>query len=118
MSIYRNRFERNSNRISLSKLPALLSLAAFVVLFVLFCGGIRSVSDTTLEKQKESLSTALQRSIVQCYAVEGAYPPDLDYIKEHYGLTYDEDLFYVDYQPIGSNIMPDVTILARTGGSK
>ena len=39
-----------------------------------------------------------------------------DYIKEHYGLIYNEQLFFIDYQPIGSNIMPDVTILTRTGG--
>ena len=46
------------------------------------------------------------------------YPPSLEYIKEHYGLFYNEELFYIDYQPIGSNIMPDVTILDRTQGDK
>lgn len=117
MSIYRNRFERNKH-ISFTWMPVVLSLAAFAILFTLFYGGIRSVSDTGLQKQKESLETALQRSIVQCYAVEGVYPPNLEYIKDHYGLTYDESLFYVDYQPIGSNIMPDVTVLARTGGTR
>ena len=66
----------------------------------------------------ESLENALNRSITQCYAVEGAYPPSLAYIKEHYGLIYDEELFYVDYQPIGSNIMPDVTIMLKTGGTQ
>lgn len=117
MSIYRNRFERNK-RIPFAGLPLLLPLGAFLLLFILFCNGIRSVSDTTAAKQRESLQTALSRSITQCYAVEGVYPPSLQYIKEHYGLTYDEELFYVDYQPIGSNILPDVTILTRTGGSK
>ena len=27
------------------------------------------------------------------------------------GLTYNEELFYVDYQSIGSNIYPDITII-------
>ncbi len=117
MSIYRNRFERNK-RIKIKKLPAFLSIAAFIVLFWLFYSGINSVSETSTSKQLESLETALSRSITQCYTVEGAYPPSLSYIKEHYGLTYDENLFYVDYQPIGSNIMPDVTILKRTGGTQ
>lgn len=117
MSIYRNRFERNKKN-PFSGLPMLLSLAAFCVLFCLFINGIHSVSATSLEKQKEGLYSALQRSITQCYAVEGAYPPSLDYLKEHYGLTYDESLFYVDYQPIGSNIMPDFTILQKKGDSQ
>ncbi|MGN1148544.1 MAG: hypothetical protein ACI4TB_08980 [Lachnospiraceae bacterium] len=117
MSIYQNRFERNL-KIPFKKLIYLLPLIAFLVLFILFYNGINSVSDTNLAKQRESLETALNRSIIQCYAVEGTYPPSLQYIKDHYGLIYDEELFYVDYQPIGSNIMPDVTILDRTGGNR
>lgn len=113
----RNRFDQN--RINpLRSLIYLLPLLGFIALFILFYRGISSVSDTTTAKQMESLENALNRSITQCYAVEGAYPPNLEYIKEHYGLIYDEDLFYVDYQPIGSNIMPDVTILLRTGGTQ
>ena len=41
----------------------------------------------------------------------------LEYLESHYGLTYDHDLFFVDYQAIGSNIMPDVTIVRLTEGS-
>ena len=64
-------------------------------------------------RQKESLENAITRSITHCYAVEGSYPASLDYLKENYGLTYDEDLFFVDYQTIGSNILPDVTIIEK-----
>ena len=105
----RNRFEENKIH-PLRNLIYLLPLLGFY-------RGIASVSDTTAAKQLESLENAINRSITQCYAVEGAYPPDLNYIKDHYGLVYDETLFYVDYQPIGSNIMPNVTILQRTGGT-
>ncbi len=117
MSIYKNRFERNKT-FPFAKFIVLLPLIAFLLLFILFYNGIQSVSDTTLIKQRESLETALMRSISQCYAVEGSYPPDLEYIVEHYGLIYDESLFYIDYQPIGSNIMPDVTILTKSGGGE
>lgn len=113
----KNRFEQNKSN-PFAGLVYLLPLLAFILLFILFYRGISSVSDTTTAKQMESLENALNRSITQCYAVEGAYPPNLDYIKEHYGLIYDEELFYVDYQPIGSNIMPDVTIILRTGGAQ
>ena len=50
-----------------------------------------------------------------CYALEGFYPPDLEYLKEHYGLTYDESSFVVEYQPVAGNIRPDVTILEKGG---
>lgn len=116
MSIHKNRFERSRGTF-FSKLLYLIPWAVFIAIFVLFYSGIRSVSDTNMDKQRESLETALNRSIAQCYAVEGVYPPNLEYIEEHYGLIYDDTYFYIDYQPIGSNIMPDVTILNRTGGS-
>lgn len=106
-----NRFENKSklHKLRFVSLPAL----AFLVLFLLFMQGISSVSDTTLQKQEESLHTAIDRSVVQCYAVEGTYPPSLSYLEEHYGLTYDHDLFFVDYQAYGSNIFPDITILRK-----
>lgn len=107
-----NRFEPAPLGV-LPRLISLLPLLAGIVILLLFLRGIQSVSDTTLAKQQESLETALSRSIAQCYAVEGMYPPNLNYLKEHYGLTYDEDMFLVDYQPIGSNLMPVTTVLPR-----
>lgn len=106
-----NRFstKRNLHKFRLISLPVL----AFLLLFVLFLKGISSVSDTTLSKQEESLQTAIDRSVVQCYAVEGTYPPGLSYLEEHYGLFYDHDLFFVDYRSNGSNIFPDITILRK-----
>lgn len=106
----KNRFEHESGN-SVKKMLSSLPLIAFLVLFFIFCRGINTVSETTEAKQLESLDNALSRGIVQCYAVEGFYPPDLAYLKEHYGLTYNETLFWVDYQPIGSNIMPEYTII-------
>ena len=97
------------------KLIYLLPVLAFLILFVLFIQGIGSVNESTLNKQQESLETALERSISQCYAVEGSYPPSLEYLEQHYGLLYDEDSFFIDYEYYGSNLQPEVTVLRRTG---
>ena len=80
-----NRFEQKSMSLG-RKLIYLLPILAFVILFVLFLRGIGSVGESTLSKQQESLETALERSISQCYAVEGCYPPSLEYLEQHYGL--------------------------------
>lgn len=105
-----NRFETSHGELFQKTIYA-LPLILFLTIGVLFLRGLTSVSDTTLAKQRESLETALNRSISQCYAVEGLYPPTLEYIEQHYGLTYDKTLFKVDYQPFGSNLFPDVTII-------
>ena len=109
-----NRFEQKSMSFG-RKLVYLLPILAFLVLFVLFVQGIGSVSESTLTKQQESLETALGRSISQCYAVEGCYPPSLKYLEQHYGLLYDKNSFFVDYEYYGSNLLPEVTVLRRTG---
>lgn len=107
------RFVSHKSRHSSIKL--LLSIGAFVFIFSLFMQGVTSLSDHTRTRQKESLKAAISRDITNCYAMEGFYPEDLAYLKEHYGLTYNEDLFFVDYQVTGSNIRPEVTIIERKG---
>lgn len=92
---------------------SVFSICAFLVILILFFQGISSFSFDTRRRQKESLENALMRSITYCYTIEGAYPESLDYLKEHYGLVYDEDLFFVDYRVSGSNILPDITVIER-----
>ena len=45
-----NRFEQGSSSLG-RRIVFLLPIAAFVILFILFLGGVRSVSDATSEKQ-------------------------------------------------------------------
>ena len=55
--------------------------------------------------------SAVLRSAVSCYAFEGTYPESLSYLKEHYGVTWNEDKYVVDYETIGANLMPSVTVI-------
>jgi hypothetical protein len=108
-----NRFEKESH-IHLNTFASVLPFITFVIILVLFIYGVGNVSQTAQEKQKESLETALSRSIVQCYAVEGKYPSSVEYLEEHYGLTYDKNVFLVDYDSYGDNLFPDVTVIRKS----
>lgn len=81
-----------------------------------FLIGVSAVEDRSGAQAYEALEQAVRRGIVHCYTMEGSYPESLQYLKEHYGLTYDEDRFFVDYQALGSNLLPDVTIIDRGTG--
>lgn len=107
-----NRFEQTRAPMKHS-ITYIYPITFFVILLVLFLGGVSSVSETSLEKQQESLENALTRSISQCYAVEGTYPPSLDYLVSHYGLTYDSEVFLVDYEYYGGNLLPEITVLRK-----
>ena len=107
-----NRFQKK-NTFSPGRLILLVSIMLFLLIFLLFYRGVSSISRTASDQQTENLRLAIQRSVVHCYAVEGAYPESLDYLKEHYGITYDPDKYLVSYEIIGSNLMPDVTVYVR-----
>ncbi|MCR5596351.1 MAG: hypothetical protein K6G12_10905 [Lachnospiraceae bacterium] len=106
-----NRFNTSEKANMLRKAVKFLPLIMGVIVIAVFLLGVNYVSESSLEGQQESLEKAISRDVAQCYAVEGSYPPNLEYLVDHYGLTYNEELFYVDYQSIGSNIYPDVTII-------
>ena len=106
-----NRFDREKTfSIPDRALNALRIIFAAGIL-ILFVYALHAFGKQTIERQEESLENAITRDIVQCYALEGSYPPSLEYIEEHYGLTYDHSTFFVDYRPIAGNLYPDVTIL-------
>ena len=90
-----------------------IGIFIFVVIIIVFMFAISRLSNSTIRRQETLLRNAIERDVVQCYALEGFYPPSLTYLKEHYGLTYNESLFIVNYQPIASNMYPDFTIIDK-----
>ena len=80
-------------------------------MMAVFILGVNRFGQDTGARQKESLEKALVRDVAECYALEGVYPPSLAYLKTHYGLTYDEGRFFVDYRPIGGNLYPDYYVV-------
>lgn len=91
----------------------LTDLFLFFAAVFLFCQGMNRLSVWAGKEQKKSLEEAVWRGITQCYAIEGRYPQSLEYLKREYGLQYDTERFFVDYQALGANIVPDVTIVEK-----
>ena len=108
-----NRFEDKSEksfRIS-DRTYRIITVVIFVAVMVMFFLAVDASGRSSIAKEQQSLESALNRDIVQCYAIEGRYPPSLEYLEEHYGLTYDKTTFFVDYLPIAGNLYPDVTVI-------
>lgn len=106
-----NRFTAEKKRHFLLR-QTLTAAAVFcaAVFFLLY--GTSSLSKTADSSQAESLQRAIVRSAVHCYATEGRYPESLDYLAEHYGISWDAEKYLVDYEIIASNQMPGVTVIS------
>lgn len=89
----------------------LISAGMFIIIFILFLFGVSKASQGSIDEQRQNLSDAVDRAIIQCYVTEGRYPESFEYLKDNYGIIYDDELFRVDYVIFGTNMKPDVTII-------
>ena len=60
-----------------------------------------------------AIEQGIRRLALQCYAVEGVYPPDLEYLEENYGLQVNRKDFYITYNAFASNIPPTVIVTPK-----
>lgn len=84
-----------------------------VLILLCFLGGISNLSQGRKTEDKQQLEEALRRAAVACYAVEGIYPPNVEYMVEHYGLQIDSRRYVVSYTSFAENLMPDITVLEK-----
>lgn len=91
----------------------LIPLCTFGLVMILFLYGIGNISSTTDAEQQRTLADALRRCAVQNYALTGSYPDTLEDLLAHYAVAYDENKYTIHYEPFGSNIMPDITIVKK-----
>lgn len=87
--------------------------AVMVLVLVFFLGALSNLDEGRQEQALLQLEEALRRASAACYAAEGIYPPDLDYLQEHYGVVINEEKYLVHYQVEGSNLMPDITVIEK-----
>ena len=94
-------------------LRGLLLPAACIVILVGFSTALNSLNSGHEAEDQRQLEEALRRGCVACYAAEGGYPPNLDYLKEHYGVQVDDARYVVIYSVFADNLMPDITVLVN-----
>ena len=94
-------------------LRGLLLPALCVVVLVAFSTALNSLNSGHEAEDQRQLEEALRRGCVACYATEGVYPPNLDYLKERYGVQVDEERYTVFYSVFADNLMPDITVLVN-----
>lgn len=89
-------------------------LALWLLLFLLLPAalifGARGASRYTGPDANE-LTALLRRAAATCYAAEGRYPPNLDYLTQAYGVSYNAKKFHVFYQLDGANLTPEITVV-------
>ena len=96
------------------------NVIAYLIPSVLFLGMLMwvyiALNNTSLaaeRSERAAVKTTIENGITMCYAIEGAYPPNLTYLKDNYGVFYDTEKYTVHYESFADNIRPTVRVLER-----
>ncbi len=93
----------------------LLLLLLLIIAAVLVFNRVESVQS---REETGIVRDAVRQAAITCYAVEGAYPEDVDYLREYYHLAYDADRYAVTLEGFASNVIPDIFIEDRYAGDQ
>ena len=97
--------------ISKKDIAAVLIFVALIVAFVFLISSITSKGNG---RELEIVRDAVRNAALTCYAVEGTYPDDLQYLRDHYNLAYNTDKYVVFYdKPFASNVLPGIRVVER-----
>jgi len=100
--------KRKSRR---SAIICIFAAAAIIAALLWFFSALSGVSRGQGEEGRRQLEDALRRAAVACYAAEGVYPPNAEYMAEHYGVQIDRERYTVFYEIFADNLMPEITVL-------
>lgn len=102
-----------------TKLPLISLIASLLVIAAAAAAlltGLSGYADGSDDRQVSEVRDTVMAYVAQCYALEGAYPPDLKYLAENYGLQLDTKRYIYHYNIYASNRLPDVRVFAREAG--
>ena len=86
------------------------TLIILAVIIVFFGSAVNGASGKADSSAAGALEKAIRRAAVQCYAIEGFYPPDVSYLEEHYGIIIDNSRYIVEYRCFTGNIIPTINV--------
>jgi competence protein ComGC len=87
---------------------------AVSILFLLICAqSIFNFNSNIEKKQVEIVKQAVEKAVINCYSLEGSYPPDIQYLHNNYGLVVDSNHYVYDYRIFASNLPPEIFIFKK-----
>ena len=69
----------------------------------------------TIQKEQSALQQTLENGAVRTNALIGQYPESLDELLSDYHILLDSSRFVIEFVPIGSNLLPSISVIPLTG---
>lgn len=98
--------------IKLQNASAIITVVVTAAVLLTVVWGFNITRSSHNEEQLAVVKNAVERAAIQCYSLEGAYPPNVEYLFDNYGVAIDRTRFTVLYDNRGSNFMPQITVVS------
>lgn len=89
-----------------------VNIISHIILLIVIIILVKTASNfinTSSEDDVSSIEDGINSALMQCYALEGAYPADIYYLKD-YGVWFNDDKYYYYYEYLDGGIMPTVAV--------
>jgi len=104
---------RNFGDILFNNKKRLFPLVLLTVILIFVIYGVRDASSNSEQLQYDMTMRAISRALADCYAIEGHYPPNIQYLFDNYRISVDEEKYLVIYDIFAPNISPTVRLIDR-----
>ena len=98
------------NQITFKMTGVVIAVVVSALVLLLVWRSLGSLQTRSRDSGLQVVEAAVVQTVMQCYALEGAYPPDLAYLQTHYGLILDETRYAFVYEVVGDNIYPIIEV--------
>lgn len=89
------------------------TLVVFAAMILIFIFVLTNTGNTAGDRSEQIVKQAITKAAVTCYTLEGAYPENLQYLIDNYGLIINTDKYIVIYETNGPNLMPRIAVLPK-----
>lgn len=104
-------FQNNSATRVVGKILIVLAVIAACILVIVAAALV--VAPGVSSQGTVSLKHAIVQSANQCYAIEGSYPYNLEYLENNYGLVVNHNDYSITYEVFADNVAPNVVVVER-----
>jgi hypothetical protein len=107
-----NSFSNKLKNFIIDKKGLLFTAVIVCAVVYFFVTAVNNASGQANSSAAVSLQNAVKNAAVQCYAIEGFYPPDVSYLEENYGIVIDKN-FKVEYNCAIPNNLPIIIVINK-----
>ena len=88
----------------------IILILGFIVFFSVY--SMINFNNSHVQHQTTDIKRIIEKALVQCYALEGCYPANVEYVQK-YGVIFENQRYYYYYEWLGGNLMPIVEVIKK-----